>query len=158
MSCVTWAFRCPRGHQHFSPAGDKFRGSRGHCQMWWFTRQTHRFHSELLCACKSESHSVLSDSATPWNIQPMEISMGSLSLLQGIFPTQGSDPGLSHCRRVLYQLRHKASPRILEWVAYPFSGRSFWPGIEPGSRALQVDSLPAELSGKMKFCAWSYLL
>ena len=45
----------------------------------------------------------------------------SLSLLQGIFPTQGYNPGLSHCRQILYQLSHKGSPRILEWLAYPFS-------------------------------------
>ena len=36
--------------------------------------------------------------------------VGSLSLLQGIFPTQGSNPGLSHCRQILYQLSHKGSP------------------------------------------------
>ena len=46
--------------------------------------------------------------------------MGSLSLLQGIFPTQGSNPGLRHCGRILYQLSHKGSPRLPEWVAYPF--------------------------------------
>ena len=43
------------------------------------------------------------------------------ALLQGIFPTQGLNPGLPHCRQILYQLSHKGSPRILEWVAYPFS-------------------------------------
>ena len=52
---------------------------------------------------------------------------GSLSLLQGIFPTQGLNPGLPHCRQILYQLSHKGSPRILEWVAYPFSSRSSQP-------------------------------
>ena len=36
----------------------------------------------------------------------------------GIFPTQGSNPGLPHCRWILYQLSHK---EILEWVAYSFS-------------------------------------
>ena len=46
---------------------------------------------------------------------------GSLSLLQWILPTQGLNPGLPHCRWTLYQLSHKESPRILEWVAYPFS-------------------------------------
>ena len=47
-------------------------------------------------------------------------------LLQGIFPSQGLNPGLPHCRQVLYQLCHKGSPRILEWVAYPsFSGSSW---------------------------------
>ena len=46
---------------------------------------------------------------------------------RGIFPTQGSNPGLPHCGRILYQLSHKGSPRILEWVAYPFSSGSSWP-------------------------------
>ena len=44
--------------------------------------------------------------------------------LQGFFPTQGLNPGLRHCRQILYQLNHKGSPGILEWVAYPFSSRS----------------------------------
>ena len=51
--------------------------------------------------------------------------VGSRSFLQGIFPTQGSNPGLPHCRQILYQLSHKWSPRILEWVVCPFSSRSF---------------------------------
>ena len=41
-----------------------------------------------------------------------------------IFPTQGLNPGLPHCRQILYQLSHNGSPRILEWVAYLFSSRS----------------------------------
>ena len=45
----------------------------------------------------------------------------------GIFPTQRSNPGLPHCRQILYQLSHKGSPRILEWVAYPFSRGSSRP-------------------------------
>ena len=45
-------------------------------------------------------------------------------ILQGIFPTQGSNPGLPHCRQILYQLSHKRSPRILECVAYRFSSGS----------------------------------
>ena len=40
---------------------------------------------------------------------------------------QGSNPGLLHCRRILYQLSHQGSPRILEWVAYPFSRESSQP-------------------------------
>ena len=47
--------------------------------------------------------------------------MGSLSLLQGVSLTQTSNPGLLHCRRILYQLSHQGSPGILEWAAYPFS-------------------------------------
>ena len=53
--------------------------------------------------------------------------MGSLSLLQRIFPAQGLNPGLPHCRQILYQICHKGSPRILEWPAYPFSSGSSRP-------------------------------
>ena len=76
--------------------------------------------------------------------------MGGHILLQGIFPTQGSNPGLLHCRRILYHLSHQGRPRTLEWVAYPFSRGSSQPGIEPRSPTLQVDSLPAEPQGKPK--------
>ena len=49
--------------------------------------------------------------ATPWTIQSMEFSRPEYcSLLQGIFPTQGSNPGLLHCRQTLYQLSHQGSP------------------------------------------------
>ena len=72
----------------------------------------------------------------------------SLSFLQGIFPTQGSNPELSHCRQILYHLSHKGSPRIQKWVAYPFLSRSSWPRNWTGSPALQADSLSIELSGK----------
>ena len=58
---------------------------------------------------------------SPWNSPGQNTRVGSLSLLQGIFPTQGSNPVLPHCRRILYQLSHKESPTILEWVTYPFS-------------------------------------
>ena len=57
----------------------------------------------------------------PWNSPGQNTRVGSLSHLQMIFPTQGSNPGLLHCRWILYQLSHKRSPRILEWVAHPFS-------------------------------------
>ena len=63
----------------------------------------------------------------PWNSPGQNPGVGSLSLLQGIFPTQGSNPGLHHGRQILYQLIHQWSPRILEWVAYPFSSSSSRP-------------------------------
>ena len=53
--------------------------------------------------------------------------VGCHAFLQGIFPTQGSNPGLPHCRQILYYLSHQGSPRILEWVAYPFSSGSSQP-------------------------------
>ena len=86
----------------------------------------------------SESHSVVSDSLwphgirSPWNSPGQNTGVGSLSLLQVIFPIQGLNPGLPHCGQILYQLSHKGSPRILEWVAYPFSRGSSWPRNQTG--------------------------
>ena len=45
--------------------------------------------------------------------------VGCHALLQGIFPTQGWNPGRPCCRWILYCLSHQGSPRILEWVACP---------------------------------------
>ena len=87
---------------------------------------------------ESESCSVMSNSLQPhglysaWNSSGQNTGVGSLSLLQGIFPTQGSNPGLPHWRRLLYQLSHRGSPRILEWVAYPFSSGSSRPRNRTG--------------------------
>ena len=73
----------------------------------------------------------MSDSLRPyglfsqWNSPGQNTEVGSLSFLQGIFSVQGLNPGLPHCRHILYQLSHKGSPRILEWVTYPFSRGSF---------------------------------
>ena len=89
----------------------------------------------------SESWSVMSDSLwshelhSSWNSPDQCTGMGSLSLHQGIFPTQGSNPGLSHSRQILYCLSHQGSPRILERLAYHFSRDLPHPGIEPVSPA-----------------------
>ena len=85
---------------------------------------------------------------SPRNSPGQNTGVGSLSLLQGIFPTQGSNPGLQHCRQILYQLSHKGRPRKLEWVAYPFSSRSSRPRNLTRSPPPQADSLPAESPGK----------
>ena len=65
---------------------------------------------------KSESCSVVSNSLRPhglqslWNSPGQNTGVGSLSLLQGIFATQGLNPGLPHHGQILYQLSHKGSP------------------------------------------------
>jgi len=74
----------------------------------------------------SESRSVVSDCLWPHGLY-QNTGAGSLSLLQGVFPTQGLNPGLPHHRQILYHLSHEGSPRILEWVAYPSSSGSSWP-------------------------------
>ena len=82
-----------------------------------------------------------------WNSLAQNTGVGSLSFLQGIFPTQGLNPGLPHCRQILYQLSHKGSPRY--WSGWPVSSPADLPdpGIKPGSPALQADSLSTELLG-----------
>ena len=57
--------------------------------------------------------------------------VGCHALPQGIFPTQGLNPGFPHCRQIFSCLSHQGSPRILQWAAYPFSGGSSRPRIEP---------------------------
>ena len=81
------------------------------------------------------SCSVVSDSLqTPWTVAlQAPLSMGFSRqntgvdchfLLQWIFPTRGWNLGLLHGRQILYHLSHQGSPRILEWLAYPFSRES----------------------------------
>ena len=91
-----------------------------------------------------------------FNSPGQNTGVGSLSLLQEIFPTQGLNPGLLHWGQILYQLSYHGSPSILEWVAYPFSSGSSQPRNETGvscitggfftNRAIRE----AELQGKPK--------
>ena len=64
---------------------------------------------------------------SPWNSPGQNTRVGSLPLLQGIFPTQGSNSSLLHCRQGVYQLSHKGSSRILEWIDYAFASGSSQP-------------------------------
>ena len=64
--------------------------------------------------CVWKSRSVVFDSLWPHGLLHGQYTgVGSLSILQGIVPTQGSNPGLPHCRQILYQLSSKGSSRIL---------------------------------------------
>ena len=54
-------------------------------------------------------------------LSAMMLEWVAIPFSRGIFPTEGSNPGFPYYRQILYQLRHKESPRILEWVAYLFS-------------------------------------
>ena len=113
-----------------------------------------------LCESKSHSCPTLVTPCTiysPWNSPGQKTGALSLSLLQGIFPTLGSNPGLPHCRWILYQLSHKGSPRILEPVACRFSRGSSRTRNWAVSPALQADSLPVELSGSLTKRSWKYV-
>ena len=87
----------------------------------------------------NESYSVMFNSLqphwlnSPWDSPGQNTGVGSLSLLQEIFPTHESNTGLPHCRWILYQLSHKGNPRILECIVCPFSSESSrsrkWTGV-----------------------------
>ena len=100
--------------------------------------------SRLRRKLKMESHGLYS----PWNSLSQNTRVGSLSLLQGMFPTQRSNPGLPHWRWILYQLRHREGQEYQSGQPFPSPVDLSDPGIEPGSPALQVDALRTELSRK----------
>ena len=74
-----------------------------------------------------ESHSVMSDSLwphgsySPWNSPGQNAGVGSHSLPQGIFPTQGLNPGLPHCRRILYLVEPQGKPLCVNIYSYILS-------------------------------------
>ena len=108
------------------------------CRRHRFNPWVRKIHGE-----GNDNHSSILSWSTPWMEEHGEV--GCHALLQGIFPTQGSNPGLPYCRWILYCLSHQQCLRILEWVAYPFSRDLPNWGIKLGSPARQVNTLPAEL-------------
>ena len=111
---------------------------------------TPAFHLEWSRNAFSMSHGLQS----PWSSPGQNTGVGSLSLLQGVFPTHRSNSGLPHYKQILYPLSHQGSPRRVDWVAYHFSSRSSqprnWTGVSAVAE-LQADSLPAEPQGKPKY-------
>ena len=98
----------------------------------------------------------------------------SLSLLQGIFPTQGQNPGLLHCRQILYQLSHQGSPKDYEspqinccccsvshvWLCNPMdcSSQAFCPSLSPrvcsNSCVLSWSCHPTVSNSVIPFSSW----
>ena len=100
-----------------------------HCQDPFPTRTPECCHLVLSSTFQvwineSESCSVMSsflqphEQYSPWNSSGQNTGVGSHFLLQGIFPTQGLNPGLLHCRRILYQLSHQGSPIPRESILF----------------------------------------
>ena len=93
---------------------------------------------------ESESHSVMSNSLwphrsySPWNSPGQNTGVGSHSLLQRIFPTQGSNPILPHYRWILYQLSHQGSPKLFKIMA-KYSVSTYLCYV--GWKALQITTL-----------------
>ena len=104
----------------------------GVCYLPWRLR-AHTLFPFRRKAC--ESRSVMSDSLwthglySPWNSPGQNTGVGSLSVLQGIFPTQGLNPGVPHCRWMLYQLSHRGSHNGEQFKVR----KSVWSHFLPGS-------------------------
>ena len=73
-----------------------------------------------------------------WSSPGQNVEVHSLSLLQGIFPTQGSNTGFPHCRQILYQLSHKEGQEYWSGEPIPSPEDLPNPGIKLGSPALQA--------------------
>ena len=79
--------------------------------------------------------------------------VGCYVLLQGILPTQGSNPGLQHCRQILQHPSHQESPKILERVTCLFQGIFLTQELNQGllhCRQIFFFFLPDELPGEAK--------
>jgi len=68
-----------------------------------------------------------SGSSVHGNSSGKNTGVGCHAVLQGNFPIQGLNPGLLHCRWILYHMSHQGGPRRLEWVACPLSGGTSQP-------------------------------
>ena len=77
--------------------------------------------------------------------------VGCYVILQGISPTQGSNSGPLHYRLIPYHLSHQGSPRILEWVACPFSRGSFHP--RNWNSISCIAGFPGSSDGKESACS-----
>jgi len=74
-------------------------------------------HTATILKKVAQSHPTLCgpmDDTVHGILQATILEWVAFSLLQGIFPTQGSNPGLPHCRWILYQLSHQGSPKHME--------------------------------------------
>ena len=131
-----------------------YRGPMGKCLC--LREKTEVTFKTLSFLCRSPTLQADSLPAEPRGKHKNTGAVGSLSLLQQIFPTQESNLDLPHCRQILYQLSHKGSTRILEWVVYPFSIGSSrprnWTWISSIAGGFftdwATDSLLTELPGK----------
>ena len=120
-----------------------------HCAMLRFVAQS----CPTLCDprdCSLPGSSIRGDSPGK------NVGMGCNALLQGIFPIEGSNPGLLHCRKILYCLSLQGSPWTLQWVAYPLSSGSSWPRNQTGVSCTAGGFFTSWATGEAP--SWYYLI
>ena len=83
-------------------------------------------------------------------LQARILGVGCHSLLQGIFPTQGSNLGLSHCRQNIYHLNHQESPSLKEFESICYLRRSS-PILTEMGDLLQIFRSPKRPMTQIKF-------
>ena len=117
QTVASCSYRCNSLQKH---RGVPFLSTFGEHRVAWLCE-------DVVVERESESPSVVFNSLWPhglyrtWNSSGQNTGVGSLFLLQGIFPTQGSNPGLPHCRQILYQLSHQGR---MVWVFH----QEYWSG------------------------------
>ena len=130
QSIIQWHFfpwkKVPHGSMDRRPGQEARIGS--FKSGWVWKRQLAWLFLKKWVKWKSLSHVRLS--VTPWTIQTVEYlgqnaGVSSRFLLQRIFPTQGLNPGLLHCRQILYYLSHQRSP-ILKHITAAFWRHFYW--------------------------------
>ena len=137
-SIPAWRIHRQRCLAGYSPWGQRVRHNWGTVTFFQISCHTRRglvclfyiylfpIYSLACCACL-----VISDSLrhhelySSWNSPGQNTGVGSLSLLQEIFPTEGPNPGLPHCRWILYQRSHKGSNKTLSTIG-SFDLLSHW--------------------------------
>ena len=117
------------------------------------------------CDLASDSRSVVSDSLqphglyTPWNSPGENAGVGSFSVLQGIFPTQGLNPGLPHCRKILYQLSYKGPRQCVKKQRRYFANKApYSQGYGLSSSYVRLWEMNRNGRALKNWCFWTVVL
>ena len=91
----------------------------------------------------------------PWDFPGKDAGMGCHFLLQRIFPTQGSNPGLLHCRQILYRMSYKGSPIVMAFYSKPSQSISVWSRNKYSQSDYTINSELNDIRKQAVFCTRS---
>ena len=116
-----WDTQCQKCTQYTFPCCSKLssrsllqKGMEGHLLILHYKNKYIRLHAQSLSHASFVATPGLQPARLlcPWNSPGKNTEVGSRSLLQEIFPTQGSNSGILHCRWILHPLSHQGRPQI----------------------------------------------